>query len=324
MAANVLDAVRRPVKDAIADAVRARISGPKEDRPATIERIWRAPGPRWFCPDDPIWVVHAHPAMMVGGLRALFVQSLHPAAMAGVAGHSGFRGDPWGRLQRTGNFIAVTTYATIPDAERLLARIGGIHRRVSGVDERGRPYAAADPHLLAWVHAAEAQSFLLAYQTYAAQPLAAEDADRYVAQVGSVSARLGVLEAPRTVAELESVLAAYRPELEASAAALDAADFLVHDPPVSGAARVGYRPFVAGALAITPPWARVMLRLSPGFGGSVGVRSARVQSVRVQAAQMAAVRRFVGVLDWAMDHPAFEPLPEGWVYAPQVEEPAAS
>lgn len=305
LATGFRDGVTGPVKGYIADAVRARISGPKESRAGVIDAIWRAPGPRWFAPGDPIWTVHAHPSMMVGGLRALLVQSLHPGAMAGVAGHSGFRGDPWGRLQRTGNFIAVTTYGPVPDAERLLARIRGIHRRVSGVDELGQPYAASDPHLLAWVHAAEAQSFLAAYQTYAARPLSDADADRYVAQIGSVSARLGVVDPPQTVASLDAVIAAYRPELMASAAALDAASFLVHDPPVTGVARVGYRPFVAGALAITPPWVRTMLGLRAG-------------PERGDAARVASVRPFVGLLDWAMDHPSALPLPEGWEHTPPV------
>src|SRR5660398_202713 len=104
--------------------------------------------------------------MYVGGIRALLLQALHPLAMAGVAGHSGFKGDPWGRLQRTSEYIAVTTFGRIDDAERVIARIRGIHRRVNGTAPDGRPYAASDPHLLKWVHIAEIESFLTAYQTF--------------------------------------------------------------------------------------------------------------------------------------------------------------
>ncbi len=50
--------------------------------------------------------------MFIGGLSALLLQSLHPLAMAGVAAHSGYRGDPWGRLARTSRFVAVTTFGS--------------------------------------------------------------------------------------------------------------------------------------------------------------------------------------------------------------------
>ena len=93
--------------------------------------------------------------------------------MAGVAGHSGYKGDPWGRLQRTSHYLAVTTFGTIADAEKAIEHVRSVHRRVRGTDELGRPYAADDPHLLRWVHVAEIWSFLNAYQAYAAEPLTA-------------------------------------------------------------------------------------------------------------------------------------------------------
>ena len=93
--------------------------------------------------------------------------------MAGVAGHSGYKGDPWGRLQRTSHYLAVTTFGTIADAEQAIAHVRSVHRRVRGTDELGRPYAADDPHLLRWVHVAEIWSFLTAFQAYAAEPLIA-------------------------------------------------------------------------------------------------------------------------------------------------------
>jgi uncharacterized protein (DUF2236 family) len=289
-----------PVRARIAKAVRSRVAGEDDGR---AERIWQTPGPRWFRPADPIWQVHCDPSMMVGGLRALLVQSLHPLAMAGVAGHSGFKGDPWGRLQRTSLFIATTTYAPIPDAEQLLARIRGIHRRVNGVADDGSPYAAGDPHLLAWVHAAEAHSFLTAFQAYAARPLSPADADTYVAQIGTVSARLGVLSPPQTVADLEELIAAYRPELRASTAALEAADFLLHDPPLRRMARVGYRPFAVGAVAITPSWVRAELGLGTG-------------SARANRVAMRVCSSTLRTLRWAIDHPADQPRPDGWSHQP--------
>jgi len=237
----------------------SRVAGP--DGPAHAERIHGAPGERWFGEDRPIRTVHADSAMFVGGLRALLLQSLHPLAMAGVAGHSGFRGDPWGRLQRTSHFLAVTTFGTAADAEAMVARIRGIHRRVQGTAPDGRRYAASDPHLLKWVHLAEADSFLAAYQRYGSAPLDAAGRDGYVADLARVAAALGVVDPPTTEAQLKAQLAAYRPELTGTAEARDAARFLLLQPPLPLAARAPYAVLAAAAVGSLPRWARWPLRL---------------------------------------------------------------
>ena len=136
--------------------------------------------------------------MFVGGLRALLLQSLHPLAMAGVAEHSDYRGDPWGRLQRTSTFLAVTTFGPAADAQRAVDRVRGIHQRVHGIAPDGRPYHASDPHLLEWVHVAEVDSFLLAHQLYGAAPLDQSGRDGYVADTARVAAALGVPDPPLT------------------------------------------------------------------------------------------------------------------------------
>src|SRR5687767_14570140 len=145
------------------------VAGP--DGPANRSRIHDTPGPRWFAEDRPIRQVHADASMFVGGLRALLLQSLHPLAMAGVAGHSGFRGDPWGRLARTSYFLAATTFGPDDLARETIERIKQVHNRVRGKAPDGRPYSAGDPHLLEWVHIAEIDSFLRAHQRYGSKPL---------------------------------------------------------------------------------------------------------------------------------------------------------
>ena len=100
--------------------------------------------------------------MFAGGLRALLLQSLHPLAMAAVAEHSDYRGDPWGRLQRTSYFLAVTTFGPASDAQQAVDRVRAVHQHVTGTAPDGRPYRASDPHLLPWVHIAETDSFLRA------------------------------------------------------------------------------------------------------------------------------------------------------------------
>ncbi|UQX88345.1 DUF2236 domain-containing protein [Jatrophihabitans telluris] len=252
---NLVSDARR----ALATELFTRVAGAEGVERA--RRVHLSEGERWFSEDRPIRRVHADAAMFVGGLRALLLQSLHPLAMAGVAGHSGFRGDPWGRLARTSHFLAVTTFGTAEDAEAMVARIRGIHRRVNGVTPDGRSYSATDPHLLSWVHLAEVDSFLRAHDRYGAEPLTAAERDGYVADTARVAAALGVVDAPTTVSELDRQLAAFRPELAGTPQARDAARFLLLSPPLPAAARTGYALLSASAVAMMPLWTRWPLRL---------------------------------------------------------------
>ena len=289
--AGPVEAVVGQVRRGLGQTLRARVAG--DDAPAKAAEIWGAEGPRWFTPEDPVWRVHADASMFVGGIRALLLQSLHPLAMAGVAGHSGFRSDPWGRLERTSEFLATTTFGTIEHAEATIAKVRSIHEHIRGTAPDGRPYAASDPHLLDWVHLAEVDSFLTAYQRFGPGRLNLVEADRYVEQSGEVASRLGATTPPRTVAELRARLEAFRPELHATDAARDVAKFLVLNPPLPVLARPGYGMLVAGAIASLPPWARRELRLPPTFfawdwpSERVGVLGA-------------------GVVRWAMSDPSLE------------------
>src|SRR5436309_4579720 len=130
-----------------------------------------------FGPDSVAWRLHADPVMLIGGLRALMVQALEPRAMAAVDQHSKYRTDPWGRLERTTEFVMTTTYGDTASAEAAAARVRKVHERIRGVDPvTGCPYAGNDPDLLLWIHAVEVDSFLLAYRTYAGR---ASDAAAY-------------------------------------------------------------------------------------------------------------------------------------------------
>jgi uncharacterized protein (DUF2236 family) len=167
----------------------------------------------------------------------------------------------WGRLQRTSRFLAVTTFGAAQDAERAVASVRAIHERVSGTLPDGSPYHASDPHLLAWVHAAEADSFLRAHQVYGARPLDRAGRDQYVAQIAEVGRRLGVLDPPTTEAELAEVLASYRPELRGTAEAREAVRYILFRPPLPLAARPPYGVLVAAAVGLMPAWTRWPLRL---------------------------------------------------------------
>lgn len=251
--------VLAPARAWLADQIRQRVIGDEPDEKAAA--IMAAPGPRWFDEDRPIRRVHADASMFVGGLRALLLQSLHPLAMAGVAQHSDYRHDPWGRLQRTADFLAATTFGPIPVAERSVAVVKKVHERVVGVAPDGRRYAANDPHLLRWVHVCEVDSFLAAYQRYGSAPLSPADADAYVADTARVARSLGVNEPPTTVRDLRAELREYRPELRGTKEARDAARFLLLEPPLPLAARPAYAVLGAAAVALLPAWTRWPLRL---------------------------------------------------------------
>ncbi|MFB9434440.1 oxygenase MpaB family protein [Streptomyces showdoensis] len=246
-------------RDRLGDALFSRVAGPSgaENR----ARIHETPGPRWFAPDDPIRRVHGDASMFVGGLSALLLQSLHPRAMAAVEAHSGYRGDPWGRLQRTSTFLAFTTYGTAEDAQLAVDGVRAVHARVRGRTPDGEPYRADDPHLLEWVHVAEVDSFLRAHQRFGAQPLAEDECDAYIASAARVGSALGVLGPPRTAAELAQRIHAFRPELRGTDAARAAARFILLDPPLPWPARPPYAMLAAAAVALLPDWARAPLNL---------------------------------------------------------------
>jgi uncharacterized protein (DUF2236 family) len=234
-----------------------QVAGP--DALAARARIHGTPGPRWFPPGSPICRVHSDAAMYVGGLLALLMQSLHPLAMAAVAGHSGFRSDPWGRLARTSRFLAETTFATSDDAERAVAVVRAVHSGVRGVAPDGRPYRADDPHLLSWVHVAEVDSFLRAHQRYGAHPLSEADAETYVAQAAVVARKLGAVDVPTSRQQLDAAMQRYRPELEGTPAARAAARFVLLDAPIPLVARAPYTARAAAAVGLLPPWASAAL-----------------------------------------------------------------
>ncbi|MEP6651353.1 MAG: oxygenase MpaB family protein [Lapillicoccus sp.] len=251
--------VVRGVRDRLGAVIFERVAGSEGDK--RRERIANATGDRWFAEDRPIRRVHADPSMFVGGLRALLLQSLHPLAMAGVAEHSDYKSDPWGRLQRTGHFLAVTTFGTAKDAEQAVAMVQSIHQRVRGTAPDGRPYSAGDPHLLRWVHVAEVDSFLTTYQRFSGSPLDRAGRDGYVADTARVAEALGIEAPPQTEAELRDQLNAFRPELESTPAARESARYLLLKPPVPWFARPPVAVLQAAAVASLPAWARWPLRL---------------------------------------------------------------
>lgn len=213
-----------------------------------------------FGPASVAWRVHGDSAMLIGGVRSLMYQTLHPLAMAGVTDHSDYRHDPWGRLHRTGRFIGATTFGNTNTAESIIDVVRTVHDRVEGFAPDGRPYSANDPHLLLWVHATEVDSFLAGYNRYGAGKLTDAEQDRYVAEMAEVGERLGAEDLPRTTEQLAETLRMFQEECEYGDQAKEAMRFLLR-PPMPVATIGAYGLISGAAIGLLPGWTREMLRL---------------------------------------------------------------
>jgi uncharacterized protein (DUF2236 family) len=221
--------------------------------------------PGLFGPDSVCWQVHSDfTSMMIGGVSALMLQTLHPLALAGVWDHSTFRTDMRGRLRRTATFIAGTTYGARADALALIERVKRIHLSVTGVAPDGRPYRASDPALLTWVHVAEVSSFLAAYLRYVDPTLSSARQDRYYAEVATIAELLGAEEVPRTCEQVRAYLASMQPELEAGPRTHEVVrilrDFAPPDRPLM---RPAVKAMLHAGIDLLPDWAQQMLGVGP-------------------------------------------------------------
>jgi uncharacterized protein (DUF2236 family) len=220
--------------------------------------------PGLFGPESVAWRVLADPSMLLAGMRGLLIQALHPLAMAGVDQHSDYKVDPWGRLQRTMEYVVTTTFGDTAAAEQMGARVRAVHERVVGVDPHtGQPYRASDPELLAWVHNVEVHSFVAAYRRYGGW-LSDADADRFVGEMTRVAPLVGLPAdaVPSNLADLREELRGA--PLEITPAAREGARTVL-SPPLPLAARPLYGVAVAGAVSLLPRRVRAAYGL-PWFG----------------------------------------------------------
>lgn len=220
-----------------------------------------------FEKDSPIRKVHADViGMMVGGIRGLFLQMLHPHALQGVLDFSNFRTDMHGRLSRTAHFITDTTFAHRDVAMEAIARVNRIHRSVKGTLPDGSPYSATDPRTLAWVHVAEATSFLAGHMRVARPDMPGAEQDEYYRQFAIVANALGADPVPTDRHEAEAIFRELRDELRSSPEAREVARFVVDIRP-EGSPPALQKAIVSESISLLPPFARSMLGLErPGLG----------------------------------------------------------
>jgi uncharacterized protein (DUF2236 family) len=241
----------------------------------------------YFGPDSVTRRVIADPAAGVGGIRALFLQALHPRAMAGVAQHSDFADDFWPRLQRTVQYVTTLAFGSTAEADAAAARVRTVHRRVRGVDDvTGLPYAADEPDLLRWVHVAEVSSLLEAARR-GGLSLTDDEIDRYYAEQVTAAELLGGTDIPASRAEVDDYLRAVRPELRASPVAREAALRLTLPPMPARVqlltpARPAWAVLAGVAYGLLPGWARRMYGL-PGLPGTGLAATAALRGLRAGA-----------------------------------------
>ena len=246
-----------PVRAALVDRVRSVFN----DR-SRGERPVPASDNALFPRGSVIWRVHGDvTTMMVGGVAALLLQMLHPAALAGVLQFSNFRSDMLGRLRRTARFIAATTYGESDAAEAAIERVRAIHEQVTGTLPDGSAYRASDPHLLAWVHVAEASSFLDAWIRFGEPGMSRADQDRYFAEFALVARRLGADPVPESRAEAEAFIESMRPELRVTAETREVCDLLLSQRLGGPASAPVEAALAQSAIDLLPPWASDMLNL---------------------------------------------------------------
>jgi uncharacterized protein (DUF2236 family) len=216
-----------------------------------------------FPHDSVIWRVHGDvTTMMVGGVSALLLQMLHPAALAGIWDHSNFRNDMLGRLRRTARFIAVTTFADRADALAIIERVKEVHSHVKGTLPDGSPYSANEPHLLAWVHVTEALCFLDAWIRYAEPNMSKADQDSYFAQFATIAQMLGADPVPYSRVEAEALVRRMRPALMANARTHEVARLVLNQTAPAPVIEPVQRMIMEAAVDLLPVWAMRMHGLS--------------------------------------------------------------
>lgn len=229
----------------------------------------------YFGPDSMTWRIHGEPVAMIGGLRALLLQALHPEAMQVLYKASNFQDDPWARLQSTVAYIGVLSFAPTNEVDTAAARVRTVHKALG----------VTDPEQLSWVHLCLVDSFLTAARASGLR-LSKADTDRYVEEQ-TVAARLVAVPdelVPHSGEDVRAMIEALRPKLRGTREAREAARFVVAPPlPIRLQyrlpARAGWTTVSSLAVGLLPGWARRMYRLPPAPGASL-VTAAGLRTLR--------------------------------------------
>lgn len=217
-------------------------------------------------PESVSWRVFKNPvSLFIGGVAAVILEFAEPRVRSGIWDHSTFRRDPVTRLRRTGMAAMVTVYGARSAAERMIARVNRLHRRVAGATPAGEPYAAADPELLGWVHATASFGFIEAYSAYVA-PLSDAERDRFYAEGKNSAALYGAAGAPTSLAKQRALFEQMSPRLERSEIVFEFLKIMKKAPALPPPLQLSQHSFVRAAVEITPSSVRRILGLGRNYG----------------------------------------------------------
>lgn len=235
----------------------------------------------YFASDSIVATLHSDPALIVGGIRALMEQALHPGAMAGVAKYSDFRDDAWGRLRRTGEYVALVTYGAKAEVDRAAERVRMIHHRL-GLDTQEE---------LLWVHTSMVDAFIdIARRS--GMPITDSQIDDYLEQMVIFAELVGIESSsvPHSYLTLKKYMSDIQSRLSATEEAKRTAVFLTF-PPMSPILRFAtpapalWASVATLAAASLPRWARDLYGW-PTFPGHELITNAALVAFRESALRL--------------------------------------
>jgi uncharacterized protein (DUF2236 family) len=251
-----------------------------------------------FGPGSATWQLMGEPILWVAGIRALYLQALHPRTMLGTWQNSALvhRHEAWARFLRTTEYVRIRTYGTMPQVERAGGRVRKIHASLTGTDADGTEFRLDEPDQLLWVHCAEVDSYVDICRRCGMGATPGQ-LDTFVAEQRRSAALVGLdpQHVPASVAELDAY---YRQARQQALACHEAKKSLLmsFNPPLPLALaplRLVVPAVNTLAFAALPRWAR-RLYGAPGNPATDAVTTATLkalyQATRLAPAQLRYTR----------------------------------
>ncbi len=278
----------RAVKNHFRETLLIMLSGDPGGDPDWVKAMSDGDDDGYFGKDSVVWLVNGGNPVMVAGVVALLMQTLHPGAMAGVHEHSRFRSDPLGRLAGTVRWVVTTTFASTEVVGKELERVEKMHARVTGQyhphkDAEAIDYRASDQDLTSWVHIVFTDAFLRAHRTWG-EPLETINGesgeDRYVREWATAGRLMGMDNPPESVAGLTAQLRAFDDVVRVDDRVKEAVEFILR-PPLPRSVAPGYRILAAGAVAILDPYYRELLGIKRPWWPAITATRIILKLIRV-------------------------------------------
>lgn len=265
-------------------------------------------------PGSITWRISGDARILTTAGYALMLQVAHPTVGAGVAEHSNFRQDPWGRLFRTLDYTTIMVYGGPELAAETGRRVRNMHKHIKGTTPDGERYYALEPGAYAWVHATLADAIVTGHRHFGLQ-LDRGEIETFYTEWRRLGRLVGVRES-----DLPETWAGFRDYFDRTVAEKLADNETVHDvveslgapaaPPLPllggrvwrvarlPAARVGR----LATIGLLPPMLRNRLALPWSRVSDVELRTLAAASRRSRPLMPASARNFgPSYLRWRRD-----------------------